>query len=292
MGNIIKGAVGSITGGIEKGYLLVKKPTTLPNEPEATKTPQESGSSSSAFSSMKQAASQKAEKMAKKLNAASEALKGVSKQVKNNSNGYIPIQLQYNPSSIQLSTMKGNILNRSAGGSGENMFQQWTVPVQTVMSVDLIFDDMNVMDAFNFENIASVSGIRDLGGQMSKAAGDEGGFSVRPFVEAIVGAMAAEESRQVIFVWNQMAFDGSLVGVDTEYTMFNRVGEPIRAKVGIQIFQQNLSKKEEKGKATEYTMYDISYWRKAYNKLFDSNYAGGGSNALKHMNKASNLINL
>lgn len=287
MANVLKGAVGSLTGGIEKGYLLIKKAETLPNEPQSTRTPLKSGGSAAELGS----AAKKLNQIGQKLNAASEALKGMSKQVKNSSNGYIPIQLQYNPSSIQISTMKGDILNRSAGGVGENVFQQWTVPVQTTMSVDLIFDDMNVMDAFNFENIISISGMRDLGKQMYGSRKSAGGFSVRPLVEAVVGAMSMDESRQVVFVWNQMAFDGSLVGVDTEYTMFNRLGEPIRAKVRIQIFQQNITKTKN-GDQTVYIRHDISYWEEAYGKLFASNYAGGGSNVMQHLNKASNLINL
>ena len=288
MANVLKGAAGSLTGRVEKGYLLVKKAETLPDEPQTTRTPLKSGGSATGVGNTLKKANQK---IGQKLNAASEALKGMSGQIKNNSNGYIPLQLQYNPSSIQISTMKGDILNRSAGGLGENVFQQWTVPVQTTMSVDLIFDDMNVMDAFNFENIVSISGGRDLGKQLYGSQKSAGGFSVRPLVEAVVGAMSMDESRQVIFVWNQMAFDGSLVGVDTEYTMFNRLGEPIRARVRIQIFQQNITKTKA-GNTTVYKKHDIEYWEQAYAKLFNSNYAGGGSNALQHLNKASNLINL
>ena len=287
MANVLKGAVGSLTGRIEKCYLLVKKAETLPDEPQAMQMPLNNGGSGIGLGNAVKRASQN---IGQKLNAASEALKGMSSQVKDNSNGYIPIQLQYNPSSIQISTMKGDILNRSAGGLGENVFQQWTVPVQTTMSVDLLFDDMNVMDAFNFENIVSISGVRDLGKQLYNSRESAGGFSVRPLVEAVVGAMSMVESRQVIFVWNQMAFDGSLVGVDTEYTMFTRLGEPIRAKVRIQIFQQNITTEKRENNANKKT--DIEYWEKAYEKLFSSNYAGGGSNALQHLNRASNLINL
>ena len=67
--------------------------------------------------------------------------------------------------------------------------------------------------------------------------------------------------------------------------------EPIRARVRIQIFQQNITKTKT-GDTTVYKKHDIEYWEQAYAKLFNSNYAGGGSNALQHLNKASNLINL
>lgn len=291
MANVLKGAAGSLTGRIEKGYLLIKRPVTLPEKPTATVMPQASSKTGGKLDSMKQTLSSAKQAAGKKLDAAADALKGVSKQILKNSGEYVPIQLQYNPSSIQLHTMKGEILNRSPGGASENMFQQWTVPVQSTMSVELIFDDVNIMDAFNLENIVSVSGVRDLGKQLYTSRGDSEGFTVRPLVEAIVGAMAAAESRQVIFVWNRMAFDGALVGVNTAYTMFNRKGEPIRARVGIQIFQQNVSKKQE-GETQIEIKHNIQYWEKAYNNLFTSNYLGGGSNALEHINKASNLINL
>lgn len=281
MANVLKGAVGSLTGGVEKGYLLIKKANTVPVKPGNTIMPQESGgSASSKLSAVKNAGKQMSQKAGQKLTAAANVLKGMSSHITANAGDYVPIQLQYNPSSIQVSTMKGTILNRGAGGGAENTYQQWKVPVQTMMSVDLIYDDMNIMDAFNMENLVSISAVRDVGKQMAQKE-----FSVRPLVEALVGAMLKSESQRVVFVWNEMAFDGSLVSVDTAYTMFNRSGEPIRAKVSIQIFQQNGS--EEEG-----TQENLDYWKQAYNKLFQSNYMGGGSNAEKNWNKASNFINL
>ena len=37
MANVLKGAAGSLTGRVEKGYLLVKKAETLPDEPQTTR---------------------------------------------------------------------------------------------------------------------------------------------------------------------------------------------------------------------------------------------------------------
>ena len=281
MASVLKGAVGSLTGGVEKGYLLIKRANTKPDEPQSTVMPQESGSSaSSKLAAVKNAGKKISQKAEQKLSAASNVLKGMSSHVAANAGDYVPLQLQYNPSSIQMSTIKGTILNRSAGGGAENTYQQWTVPVQTTMSVDLIFDDMNIMDAFNMENLVSVSAVRDVGKQMAQKE-----FSVRPLVDALVGAMLSSESQRVVFVWNEMAFDGSLVNVDTTYTMFNRSGEPIRAKVSIQIFQQNESGDKK-------TQENLDYWKQAYNRMFTTNYMGGGSNAMKNLNKVSNFINL
>jgi hypothetical protein len=276
MGQIGDNITSSLLGNATKGYLLIKKAETSAPEPSGTNMPIKNANST--LGSVAAAASA-AKGAAAAASALQNAAAGLASAVSRFSNdimatataqGYIPMQVQYNPSSIQMSTMKGDILNHSTGAGGENSFQQWKVPLRTTLAVELYLDDMNLVDAFNYET--SMTGLSETAKQLVTSASGSS-YSVRPIVEALVGAVGKAESRQAVFVWNQMAFEGELVGVEAEYLMFNRLGEPIRAKVGIQIYQKDKLASD--------------YWDDAYEALFQSSSSLTGTG-----NVVSNLVNL
>ena len=66
-------------------------------------------------------------------------------------------------------------------------------------------------------------------------------------------------TRQIIFVWNNMFFHGELLSVDANFTMFNKLGHPIRAVVNIQIQQSN-------NNATFKS--DLEYWDEVLDTVF------------------------
>ena len=66
------------------------------------------------------------------------------------------------------------------------------------------------------------------------------------------------------FAWNKMIFWGELVGVNVQYTMFNKTGAPIRAKVTIQIRQDQAVNGEKPYKTEE-------NWEKAFQAMFQEN---------------------
>ena len=72
--------------------------------------------------------------------------------------------------------------------------------------------------------------------------------------------------------------------------MFNRTGEPIRAKVGLQIFHQN--RQYATNKQNESVEISNKYWEDAYKRLFMGSRSGGAVDALDGLNKVSNFINL
>lgn len=264
MNSVASNLVNSITGNVSKGYLMIKKGDTVVPEPGPSR--EGASASKNKFMQAMDKVSDAGTKAVSKANAAlqkSSLLQLDSNVLDAAGDDYNIIQVQYNPQTITMNTIRGNILNKSAGGFGENQYQQLNVPARTTLSVDLIFDQTNIFDAFNFENVITIAGMKDFAKQASTSQmGDE--YTVRPIVEAFIGAMASNETRYVIFVWNKMAFNGELTGVQAEYTMFNRKSEPIRARVGLQIFQEN-----RENKVVERTS---AYWKKAYNDLFNKKF--------------------
>jgi len=119
--------------------------------------------------------------------------------------GYRPIRIQYNPASITLHSRGGEMMTRE-GGFGETSnpgrFQKNAIPMETVLSMELMFDG-----------------------------------AVAPISELFVAAIASDYSRLVCLVWNKMAFWGELCEAEVEYTMFDHRGNPIRSRVSVRIRQ-------------------------------------------------------
>ncbi|MBQ7955248.1 MAG: hypothetical protein IJ282_05810 [Lachnospiraceae bacterium] len=282
-----------ITGNINKAYILLHRPE---NNPANTGN---SGSDSASKSGLSKAAASLQSDIKNKSNRGRTL--GVSGNPLNalgvdsslmkkvNANEYFPLQVQFNPSSISFQGMAGDIRRESVGGSGENQFQQFGgMPTETVMAMELIFDDTNNKDAFMMDgevpllgDIASPGGLTQRIGQgVTALKGDT--YSVQDQAELFVAAMVQSYTRWIGFAWNKTIFWGELVGVTVQYTMFNKEGAPIRAKVGIQIRQDQAGKDE-----TPYWTEDE--WENAFEKLFEMN---AGNNAFGIANSdATNWLN-
>lgn len=195
--------------------------------------------------------------------------------------GYIPVKVQFNPSTITFTSQGGQIKRETVGGAGENQFQQVDIPSETVMSVELYFDDVNVMDAFMFDtlDVASVSGAYQKGKEMA------GKYSVRDISELFIAAMIQSYTRVVGFVWNKMTFWGELVGANCQFTMFNKSGEPIRSKVTLQIRQDQAIKASD-GTINPYATE--KQWNKAFDEMFKADI---GKGLLGNGNAVSNILN-
>ena len=85
-----------------------------------------------------------------------------------------------------------------------------------------------------------------------------------------MGILTQSETRQVVFFWSEMAFAGEVVSIDARYTMFNPIGNPIRAVVKLTIRQ---------GEAEEVVE---TYWNNAFNEM----ESGSG-----WQSKVNNLLN-
>ncbi len=178
--------------------------------------------------------------------------------------GFLPMEVQYNPMSLQMQTVGGTLEKYTAmGNDTNNSLVATDKQTSTYLTVQLIFEDINVDDAFGnatHEN-GIASGVSNTADQVVSAVttGLSDGYSVRRQVEGIISLLMLKRTRQVIFVWNNMFFHGELLSVDANFTMFNKLGHPIRAMVNMQIQQSN-------NNATFKS--DLEYWDEVLDTVF------------------------
>ncbi|MBQ7564214.1 MAG: hypothetical protein IJT16_09515 [Lachnospiraceae bacterium] len=185
-------------------------------------------------------------------------------------NGFIALGLQYNPSSLRLDTSAG-VQRTYSGDPGNEQVSKFTAPAATTLSCELLFDDVNQMDAFMLNDSPYTGG---LGLSFSNAtrlvnyglAFGKKGFSVQKQMEGLLSMLAIPQARHVIFFWGNMCFRGEMTEVSSEYTMFNKKGAPIRGRMSIQIRQGDGSDAAQGSDADYYV--NESYWTKAFNSAF------------------------
>lgn len=294
---VLNGLASGLTGNINKAYILLHKPELNPAEQMEAAT--NGGMSTKGLSG----AAALLQSGVSGTNGRSMGFSGsplnalgtdsLLTDVANMAN-YIPVQVQFNPSSISFQGMGGEIRRESVGGAGENQFQQFDIPSETVMSMNLFFDDTNNKDAFMMDaeipllsEIASVGGLTQRIEQGVNALRGKR-YSVQDTTELFIAAMVQNFTRLVGFAWNKTIFWGELVGVNVQYTMFNKQGNPIRAKVALQI-RQDQSVDDNGPYATE------QQWEKAFNEMFKAN-AGNNGFGIKNSNATNwtngNFLNL
>lgn len=191
--------------------------------------------------------------------------------------GYLALEVQYNPSSVYLETVAGQQTNVSGFSMGDATNQQMRrieAPTATTLSVQLLFDAVNPQDSFMMSNMAptvgnAVSAISNL------AKGD---YSVKTQMDGIMSLLTLSYTRQVLFFWSKMCFQGELTSVSSHYKMFNTKGNPVRGELRLTIRQ------EENAAAK----YENQYWQKAFDKAFgDSTFSG----LTKSVGTASKVLN-
>ena len=197
-------------------------------------------------------------------------------------NHYIALEVQYNPGSLRLDTSAGK--QQSMVGEGMNkQMRTFESPVSTTLSFELLFDDVNNMDAFMLSDNPitglTVSNVTNQVTSMIKK-----NYSVQRQMEGLLSLLTIESAKHVIFFWGNMCFRGDVTRVSTAYTMFNKKGYPIRGKVGLSIRQGSaINARDADAK------YDDGYWDNAFDKTFTEK-----GNAVSTWRKATNnsLLNL
>lgn len=250
----------SITGKIDKALLCVKKPLAID---EDRKINNFLGDNTNMFPSsargMLGGSISNVDLQAKLIASQKGFLSGfTSAKTVASQNGYHVMEVKYNPSKIQINASGGNQMMPGPGGAGTNMQVQSVAPAATMMQVELLFDDLNIQDAFMFEkatNITAGSVVTDVAGAVRTAK--KGGYSVKHQMEAMIALITQAESRQVVFYWGDMAYAGEVVSVKAKYTMFNPVGNPVRGTVMLSI---------REGGSGNRKVAD-SYWEAAYKEM-------------------------
>lgn len=201
----------------------------------------------------------------------SERIEALKKKT-NDDEGFLPIKVQYNPSTLQFVSREGQSYDRYSGVGGSGTFQIMDVPYEVVLNMDLIFDETvnsNAFATYDASNIGSVSGLAKaiktgaIGNSNAKSTLTENAgrkYSVQAISELFVAAIAHPYTRMVCVVWNKTVFWGELMGATVEYTMFNRDGDPIRSKVHVEI------RKDQRFDAAS----AASDWEKTYDNLFEA----------------------
>lgn len=198
-------------------------------------------------------------------------------------NGQHIMEVQYNPSSISIQASAESIpfqmLQDNINSTIPN--QNWRDP-SVVLSVELIFDDMNPVDAFMADKFAFLNGLSvgnliSIGGGIAKAATGKT-YSVQEPTNALLAAVIRDKTRSVTFKWGKMSFSGEITEVNANYTMFSVSGRPVRSSVRI-----NITQKINEG--------DSAIWDTAFDNLFAGSNSGLSGALTGISNKAGNLMN-
>ncbi len=169
-------------------------------------------------------------------------LKGAATMEGLSEKNYSVMEVQYNPKSIQISSNGGGMLRPPAAGDASAYQMQITSNVmRTNFSVELVFEDINIADAFHLEGL-SMNAEELAQTALSTAVNTIGdGFSIQKQCEGILSLLNFKRLKQVIFMWSDMFFHGELTSVRVNYEMFNKLGNPVLAKVQLEIQQNDSS---------------------------------------------------
>ncbi len=148
------------------------------------------------------------------------------------------LEVQYNPASIRYSASSQAVTIPSLQNPMEHnaLNPQITRPASVSMQVDLIFNDVNVKDAFMADKMRLSA--NDIITDTAAVVNDlRGGYTVQPQSNGLIAATFDKLNRIVIFQWADTSFEGELAAVNVKYTMFSVHGRPIHSVVTLRIVQ-------------------------------------------------------
>ncbi len=201
---------------------------------------------------------------------------------------FVKVRVQYNPNSIKMRTINGRQEKKVRDGSMDDNLRAYDSSGKTKLSFDLIFDDVDNMDAFGLNELANVNGTSLINKGVNEYKKGFTAYSVRKRMDAMLSLLSSVATQQVVFCWAKMSFRGQLTDVSNKYTMFNSKGNPIRGEMHIEITQDAGQK--------ELFSYDEKYWNEAFERCFSEEKSGfdGASKGSSVADKLRNnsLINL
>lgn len=178
---------------------------------------------------------------------------------------YYDMPVQYNPSSLSLSSRAGLIEEKGPGEAGLGSRKSAVLPPEVTLHVELFFEAVENDQAF-LSDAKQQSMEEALGKKRAyppdsrcKASGQES--LVQRQVDGLISLVMQVSTRQVIFVWGDMSFGGELEDVSARYTMFDPRGNPIQARAELSI-RQAAADSDDKIHASE-----SAYWKDAWKKF-------------------------
>ncbi|MBR5969442.1 MAG: hypothetical protein IK016_03750 [Lachnospiraceae bacterium] len=188
----------------------------------------------------------------------------------------------FNPSSLRIRARGRSIINVQSAGKSSNGAAQPDPKVTVTVSMRLIFDEVTVKGSFieGRLNTAPSALVQNAAGAV-KSAVEKGGVDpgVQKYVEGFVAAMSSKWTRVVGFRWGELYYFGRLNQVNTQYVMFNTMGQPVRAYVDLSLF--DIDEKED-------TEILGPRWQWAYNEAFGNEKLG----LMRAGQKVGNLLNI
>lgn len=257
------GFAGQLTGNIEKAIIeivdmrnVIPDDDTIENQAEAAKN-----AATTYMSTLKGSGGLTSLTNPEVLANAAGALSGNASQ---NIEGATVKQfrVQFNPSEVTIGGYGGGLMQKvdytAPNGSGISM---GAMDCRITFGVRLIFDQVENDDAFMASKInlapsslgtKAVKGIKKVAGYKKK------GPTVQNEVEGLIAALRNERTRVITFAWAKMLYTGTLLSVNSNYTMFNINGQPIRGEVNLTIVLQD----------ADVTKNNMGVWQQKYKDAF------------------------
>lgn len=148
----------------------------------------------------------------------------------------------FNPESIKLTINGGGLREaknynsaqngKSTVGATESITYVANERRNMSFSVKLIFDRVNKTDAFTEIDPSSVGLNADTAMAAVSLFND---YTVQPEVEGFIAAIQSDMTNLIRFIWGDMVYTGTFVDIQSQYTMFNPKGYPIRAELYLQL---------------------------------------------------------
>ena len=183
------------------------------------------------------------------------------------------IEVQYNPSSIQLSANADSVQMRNLQNSLEDgVINQRSRAPSVMMTVDLIFNAVNIKDSFMADKFRVSA--NDIVTNVASLV-NAGSYTVQPQSNGLLAATFSESDRFVTFQWADLSFSGELTDVSVKYGMFSLSGKPVHSVVTLRILQQLAGSAED------------TKWNQS---KFDECFSGGQSKSIGQ--SVGNLLNI
>lgn len=190
--------------------------------------------------------------------------------------------VQFNPNQLSLTGYGGGKMaktNYTKSDKSSNGINYEEVKVRITMEVTLIFDKVNVRDAFMADRLnTSPTALATAIPQTGLALAGKNDYSVQKEVEGFIAALRLPDTRRINFYWGDMFYGGILHRISSKYTMFNVQGEPIRAEVRLALTCAD----------EEIDEISMGKWQNQYKKAFQNQ----NHSYVKNAQKVGNLLNL
>lgn len=191
------------------------------------------------------------------------------------------MEVQYNPSSISFNATTSTIRHQGMQTNlGSTLPTQLKRPPSIIMSVDLVFDDVNLKDAFMADKLRLSVGdvVSAVGGVVRNILGE--GYTVQPQTDGLIATTMYPFSRRITFQWAEMEFTGDVSEVQARYVMFSVSGKPIRSNVKLNI-TQCVTDKASRQK-----------WTKAFDAAFGDSSLDSVTGGKSPMDHVGNMLNV